>query len=115
MRTDHVRRRNGNRFICQIESVNGWCGGRGLPAVRFHVLQHVRDVWPRGRRRASRGRRRCCQPSGRQVQEKLVPDVVAPLPKGYFYTYYTILLYALEILSQIIMLNLQNNLIFVLD
>lgn len=41
------RRRNGDRFIGQIESDNRRSGGRGFPTVQFRVLQHVRVVRPR--------------------------------------------------------------------
>lgn len=69
MCTERVRRRrHGYRFISQVEGDNGRRGGRGLSAVRSHILQPVR--LERGRRRRTRGRRSRQQQVGRQTEEK---------------------------------------------
>lgn len=65
MCTERVRQRHGYRFVSQIEGDNGRRGGRGLPAVRSHILQPVRLERSRGGRRRSRQRQ-----AGRQTQEK---------------------------------------------
>lgn len=64
------RRRNGYRFVSQIEGDNGRRGGCGLPAVRSHVLQPVRLERSRGGRRRTRCRGNHQRQVGRQTQEE---------------------------------------------
>jgi len=64
------QRRNGYRFVSQIESDNGRRGGCGLPTVRSHVLQPVRLERSRGGRRRTRCRGSHQRQVGRQTQEE---------------------------------------------
>lgn len=64
------QRRNGYRFVSQIESDNGRRGECGLPAVQSHVLQPVRLERSREGRRRTRCRGSHQRQVGGQTQEE---------------------------------------------